>query len=83
MAVTTEQIAEKFLASNALQFDGLAKFVAEAGPELVTNDDGIHGVMFGRYNVLACMMSAKDFLQLIGDLGAARQLAAAAQKIRQ
>ncbi len=82
MALTHEQISEKFLASNAIQFDGLAKFVGEFGPELVAQDDGLHGVMFGRYNILACMLTASDLSKLVGDLGMARQLAAAAQKVR-
>ena len=41
-------------------------------------DDGLHGVIFGKYNILACMMPAFDLAQLVGDLGAARQIAAAA-----
>jgi hypothetical protein len=39
-------------------------------------DDGLHGVIFGKYNILACMMPAFDLAQLVGDLGAARQIAA-------
>lgn len=57
--------------------------IRKDGPELVSHDDGLHGVIFGKYNILACMMPAFDLAQLVGDLGAARQIAAAAQKAPQ
>jgi len=81
--LTHEAISEKFLASDAVKFDGLARFVNEYGPELVTHDDGLHGVIFGKYNILACMMPARDLAQLVGDLGAVRQIAGAVQQARQ
>jgi hypothetical protein len=81
--LTHEAISEKFLASDAVKFDGLAKFVNDYGPELVSHDDGLHGVIFGKYNILACMIPAFDLAQLVGDLGAARQIAAAAQNAHQ
>ncbi|MHB1007970.1 MAG: hypothetical protein ACYC1E_01780 [Propionibacteriaceae bacterium] len=73
--LTHEAISEKFLASDAVKFDGLAKFVSDFGPDLVSHDDGLHGVVFGRYNILACMMPAADVAKLVGDLGIARQVA--------
>jgi hypothetical protein len=81
--LTHEAISEKFLASDAVKFEGLAKFVNDFGPELVSHDDGLHGVVFGKYNILACMMPAFDLAQLVGDLGVARQIAASAQTTRQ
>jgi hypothetical protein len=81
--LTHEAISEKFLESGAVKFDGLASFVNDFGPELVSHDDGLHGVIFGKYNILACMMPAFDLAQLVGDLGAARQIANAAQKAHQ
>lgn len=73
--LTHEAISERFLASDAVKFDGLAKFVADFGPDLVSHDDGLHGVVFGRYNILACMMPAADVAKLVGDLTIARQVA--------
>ncbi len=81
--LTHEAISEKFLESGAVKFDGLATFVNEYGPELVSHDDGLHGVIFGKYNILACMMPAFDLAQLVGDLAAARRIADVAQKTRQ
>jgi hypothetical protein len=78
-----EAISEKFLASDSVKFDGLAKFVNDFGPELVSHDDGLHGVVFGRYNILACMMPASDVARLVGDLAIARQVAGAVTKTQQ
>ena len=78
-----EAISEKFLASDAVKFDGLAKFVNDFGPELVSHDDGLHGVIFGRYNILACMMPASDVARLVGDLAIARQVAGAVTRTQQ
>ncbi len=81
--LTHEAISERFLASDSVKFDGLARFVNDFGPELVGRDDGLHGVVFGRYNILACMLPASDVAKLVGDLAVARQLAGAVTKTQQ
>lgn len=71
-----DEIAERFLRSESLNFEAMGRFVTEIGPELVVRDTGWHGVTFGRFNILACMWRWED-LQLVGSLRAARQAAAA------
>jgi hypothetical protein len=72
-----EEIAERFLQSEALNFQAMGKFVSEVGPELLVRDNGWHGVNFGRFNLLACMLTASDAVRLIGNLRVASQVAAA------
>ena len=45
-----------------------AQFIAELGPALVVNDQGWHGINFGKFNVLACMLTASDVVRLVGNL---------------
>lgn len=72
-----QDIAERFLQSEALNFQAMGKFVSEVGPELLVRDTGWHGVNFGRFNILACMLTASDAVRLIGNLRVAGQVAAA------
>ncbi len=74
-----EQIAKRFLESKAVDFGNMGKFVAELGPTLAVEDSGLHGVLLGRFNILACMLRPLDAERLIGSLGAASQIAAAAK----
>jgi len=75
-----QDIAERFLKSEALNFDALGKFVTSAGPELLVHDSGWHGVNFGRFSILACMLTASDAVRLIGSLNAASQVAGAIER---
>ena len=70
-----EVIARRLLESGALNFGALGKFVAEIGPDLLQSDQGLHGVVFGKYNQLACFLPAADFSNIIGNLTRARQVA--------
>ena len=73
-----EAIAKRFLESSAVDFDAIGKFVAEMnGRDLVVSDQGLHGAIFGRYNILACMLPASDVVRLVGDLRGASLTAAA------
>jgi hypothetical protein len=72
-----QEIAERFLKSEALNFDAMGKFVSSVGPELLVRDTGWHGVNFGRFNILACMLTASDAVRLIGNLRVASQVAGA------
>jgi hypothetical protein len=71
------EIAERFLQSGALNFEAMGTFVSESGPELLVGDGGLHGVSFGRWNMLACYMRPDEAARLIGDLFNASQVAAA------
>jgi hypothetical protein len=73
-----EQIAERFLRSETLNFEAMGRFVTEIGPELLVRDTGWHGVTFGRFNYLACMWRWED-VQLVGSLRAARQITTAVE----
>ncbi len=61
-----EEISQRFLESNALDFDAVGRFVTAIGPELTIRDDGLHGVLFGKFNTLACILKADDLQQLMG-----------------
>jgi hypothetical protein len=62
-----EEIARRFVDSKAIDFQAMGKLVAELGPALVLGDKGIHGVVFGKYNSIACMMPAADLARLVGN----------------
>ena len=72
-----EEIVARFLQSEAVNFGALGKFVADFGPELFLRDTGWHGVNFGRFNILACMLPAFDAARLVGNVRMASQVAAA------
>lgn len=74
-----DEIAQRFLDSRSLNFDAMGKFVGELGPELLVRDKGLHGVAFGRFNILACMLTASDLVALVGDLRVANRVAEAMQ----
>jgi hypothetical protein len=61
-----EDIANRFLASKALDFEAIGRFVSEIGPELVVRDRGLHGVLFGKYSTIACALTADDLNRLLG-----------------
>jgi hypothetical protein len=72
-----DEIARRFVQSKALDFDAIGKFFAELGPDLAVNDRGFHGAIFGRYNILACMIPAADAVRLVGNLRGASFVAGA------
>jgi hypothetical protein len=61
-----EEIANRFLASKALDFEAIGRFVSDIGPELVVRDRGLHGVLFGKYSTIACALTADDLNRLLG-----------------
>ncbi|WP_434810154.1 hypothetical protein [Microbacterium sp. bgisy189] len=64
--ITHDEIAQRFADSGAIDFNAAGKFFAEIGPVLAQQDDGLHGVLVGRYNLLACMLTARDLDKVIG-----------------
>lgn len=83
-SLSHDEISRRFLDSGAVNFDALGKFVAEIGPELAQGDDGLHGVIIGRYNYLACFKRWDDVQRDLGGLrglpGLAEALDIAAQR---
>jgi hypothetical protein len=76
-SLTHEDISSRFLESGSLDFDAVGAFVAKIGPELVTRDDGLHGVIYGRFNTLACILRADDLRSVFGGLRGTAGLAEA------
>lgn len=75
--LTHEDISARFLESGSLNFDAVGTFVSKIGPDLVTRDDGLHGVIYGRFNTLACFLRADDLGNVFGGLRGAAGLAEA------
>lgn len=59
-----EEISAQFLDSGSMNFEAVGTFVSKIGPDLVTRDDGLHGVIYGRFNTLACFLRADDLQQV-------------------
>lgn len=72
-----QDIARRFVQAEVFNFGAMGKLISELGSELAINDQGWHGVNFGRYNVLACMMPAADVARLVGSLRTASLAGAA------
>ena len=75
-----EDIAEQMVRSGVVNFDALGKFITQLGPVLAVKDKGWHGVNFGRYNVLACMMPAVDLQRMVGNIRAGGLTASTLEK---
>jgi hypothetical protein len=80
-SLSHEEISEKFVQSKVIDFAAMGKFITENGAALAVNDQGLHGVTIGRYNILACMMPAIDVARLVGDLRGASLTAKALEGI--
>jgi hypothetical protein len=76
MPISHEEIAKRFVESKAVDYNAVGRFIAELGPILATQDQGWHGVSFGKYNFLACMLTASDLNRLVGNLRTAELTAA-------
>ncbi len=63
-----EDIAQRFVEAKVVDFSAMGKLITELGPVLAVNDHGWHGVNFGRFNILACMLPATDVARLVGNL---------------
>lgn len=74
-SLSHEDIAARFLESRSVDFDAVGQFVSKIGPELVTRDDGLHGVIYGRLNMLACFLRPDDVGNVFGGLRDVRGLA--------
>jgi hypothetical protein len=66
-----EDIAQRFVDAKVFDFTAMGKLITELGPVLAVNDQGWHGVNFGRFNSHACMLPAADVARLVGNLRAA------------
>ncbi len=72
-----DAIAERFLESGSVNFEAVGTFMSKYGPELVARDDGLHGVIYGRFNTLACFLRADDLRGVFGGLRGVAGLAEA------
>jgi hypothetical protein len=63
-----EEISRHFLESQSINFNAIGDFVAKFGPELTVRDDGLHGVIYGRFSTLACFLRADDLGSVFGGL---------------
>jgi hypothetical protein len=66
--ISHEEIAQKFVDEKAFDFTNIGKILTELGPTLAAGDNGLHGVIFGRYNSIACFMPAFDVAHVLGAL---------------
>jgi len=64
-----DSIAKRFVESRSVDFDAAGRFLAEIGPELLVQDNGLHGIAFGRFNYLACFMRSDDLGSVLKNLG--------------
>lgn len=76
-AFSHEDIAARFVESGAVDFDAVGAFMSKIGPELATRDEGVHGVIYGRFNMLACFLRADDLGNVFGGLRSGAGLAEA------
>ena len=67
-SLSHEEIAQRFVEGNAFDFNKMGKIITELAPTLAVRDNGLHGVIFGRFNILACMMPAFDAANFLGGL---------------
>jgi hypothetical protein len=70
-SLSHEEIAQRLVDAKVFDFNAMGRFISELGPALAVGDQGWHGVNFGRFNILACMMPAVDAVRLVGSLRAA------------
>lgn len=72
-----DDISRRFVDAQVFDFSAMGRLIEELGPELAVSDHGWHGVNFGRYNILACMLPATDLARAVGSLRTAGLTAAA------
>ncbi len=72
-----EEISAQFLDSGSMNFEAVGEFLSKIGPELVVRDDGLHGVIYGRFSGLACFLRPDDLHSIFGGVRAATGLAGA------
>ncbi len=68
MSLSHEDISRSLLESGAINYEALGGWISKVGPELAIRDRGWHGVIIGKYNHLACMLTAADLAARVGNL---------------
>ena len=63
--LTHEQIAQRFVDAKAFDFSGIGKLIGDLGPSMAVNDEGLHGVIVGKFSTIACMIPAAELSQLL------------------
>lgn len=74
-SITHEEITARFLESGAVNFEALGAFVSKNGSDMSTDDDGLHGVIFGTFNQMSCFLRIDDLHRIFSALGGLTQLA--------
>jgi hypothetical protein len=64
-----DEIAARFAKSGSVNFEAAGHFLAEIGPDLLVRDNGVHGIAFGKFSMLACFLRADDFGRVFRDFG--------------
>jgi hypothetical protein len=75
--ISHEEIAQRFVDANVIDFRAAGDWIAELGPILAVSDQGWHGINFGRFNSHACFLPAYDVARLVGSLRGAAVTTAA------
>jgi len=60
-----DELAAKFLESNAINFEAIGALVAKLGPELAVSKTSPKFVLVGRPFIVACMLTAREGSELI------------------
>ena len=66
--MTNDQIVKRLIDSKAIDFTAIGHLVTELGPGLATGIAGPKFILFGRHNILACMMPPADASELVGEI---------------
>jgi hypothetical protein len=67
--VSHEEIAQRFVDANVIDFKAAGNLIAELGPVWAVHDRGWHGVNFGRFNFQVVCIPPYDAARVVGNLG--------------
>jgi hypothetical protein len=65
-SISHQDIAQRFLDSGFYDFQAVGRLIAEIGPQLAIHDEGWHGINFGKFHILACVLTADDLVRVGG-----------------
>jgi hypothetical protein len=63
--MTHEQISQRFVEAKVFDFGAMGKLIQELGPGLSVSDQGVHGVVLGKYNTWACFIPALELSRIV------------------
>ena len=65
-SISHQEIAQRFVDSGFYDFQAVGRLIAEIGPQLAIYDEGWHGINFGKWHILACILTADDIVRVGG-----------------